>query len=42
MGKRSTLESFNEYFPIVEILLDHLKDAIYSIIYKEDKDKNIV
>ena len=42
MGKRSTLGSFNEYFPIIEILMDHLKDTINGIIYEEDEDKNIV
>ena len=42
MGKRSTSGSFNEYFPIIEIFLDYLKDVINNIIIKEDKDKDMV
>jgi len=42
MGKRFTSGSFNEYFLIIKILLDHLKDVINNIIIEEDKDKNIV
>ena len=41
-GERSTSGSFDEYFPVIEMLLDHLEDAIRGIVYEEDEDKNMV
>lgn len=37
-GARSTCGSFDEYFPVFEILLDHLECAIEGIIYDEVED----
>ena len=37
-GTRSTCGSFNEYFPIIEILLDYLESVIKGTIYEEIKD----
>jgi len=41
-GKRSTSGSFDEYFPVIEMLMNHLEDAINGIIWEEDKDMNMV
>ncbi|KAH8715459.1 putative AC transposase [Beauveria bassiana] len=37
-GTRSTCGSFDEYFPVIEILLDHLESAIEGTVYEELKD----
>lgn len=37
-GVRSTCGSFDEYFPIFEMLLDHLESAIEGTIYEEVED----
>ena len=37
-GVRSTCGSFDEYFPVFEILLDHLESAIEGTIYEEVED----
>ena len=41
IGKRSTSGSFNEYFSVIKMLIDHLEDAINGTVYKEDADKNM-
>jgi len=40
-GKRSTSGSFDEYFSVIEMLMDHLEDAINGTVYEEDADKNM-
>lgn len=37
-GTRSTCGSFDEYFPVFEILLDHLESAIEGTIFEEVED----
>ncbi|KAM4067485.1 ribonuclease H-like protein [Hirsutella rhossiliensis] len=37
-GGRSTCGSFDEYFPVFEILLDHLESAIEGTIFEEVED----
>jgi hypothetical protein len=37
-GVRSTCGSFDEYFPVFEMLLDHLESAIEGTIYEEVED----
>lgn len=37
-GLRSTCGGFDEYFPVFEILLDHLESAIEGTIYEEVED----
>ncbi|KJK73923.1 hypothetical protein H634G_10784 [Metarhizium anisopliae BRIP 53293] len=37
-GERSTCGSFDEYFPVFEMLLDHLESAIEGTIYEEMED----
>ena len=37
-GERSTCGSFDEYFPVFEILLDHLEGAIEGTIFEEVED----
>ncbi|EXK24127.1 hypothetical protein FOMG_19136 [Fusarium oxysporum f. sp. melonis 26406] len=37
-GARSTCGSFDEYFPVFEILLDHLEGAIEGTIFEEVED----
>lgn len=37
-GARSTCGSFDEYFPVFEILLDHLESAIEGTIFEEVED----
>ncbi|KAJ6436475.1 ribonuclease H-like protein [Purpureocillium lavendulum] len=37
-GGRSTCSSFDEYFPVFEILLDHLESAIEGTIFEEVED----
>jgi hypothetical protein len=37
-GVRSTCGGFDEYFPVFEILLDHLESAIEGTIYEEVED----
>ena len=37
-GTRSTCGSFDEYFPVIEILLDHLESAIEGSVYEEIED----
>ncbi|KAM3537512.1 hypothetical protein ARSEF1564_009566 [Beauveria bassiana] len=37
-GTRSTCGSFDEYFPVIEILLDHLESAIEGTVYEEIED----
>ena len=37
MGKRSTSGGFDEYLPVVEMLLDH-----FDTIYEEDADRHLV
>lgn len=37
-GTRSTCGSFDEHFPVVEILLDHLESAIEGTVYEEIED----
>jgi len=41
-GKRSTSGGFDEYFPVVEMLLDHLETALKGTIYEEDADRHLV
>lgn len=41
-GERSTSGGFDEYFPVVEMLLDHLETAVKGTIYEEDDDKHLV
>lgn len=41
-GKRSTSGSFDEYFPVVEMLLDHLENAMEGVTYEEDVEKKLV
>jgi len=41
-GKRSTSGGFDEYFPVVEMLLDHLETAFKGTIYEEDADRHLV
>jgi hypothetical protein len=38
-GKRSTSGAFDEYFPVVEMLLDHLELAVKGVIIEENKDQ---
>ncbi|KAJ6436427.1 putative phosphoketolase [Purpureocillium lavendulum] len=38
-GKRSTSGGFDEYFQVVEMLLDHLELAVQGVIIEEDDDK---
>lgn len=38
-GKRSTSGGFDEYFPVVEMLLDHLELAVQGVIIEENEDK---
>jgi hypothetical protein len=38
-GKRSTSGGFDEYFPVVEMLLDHLELAVQGVIIEENKDQ---
>ena len=35
------LGSFNEYFSVIKMLIDYLKDTINGTVYKEDADKNM-
>ncbi len=37
-GVRSTCGGFDEYFPVFEILLDHLESAVEGTIYEEVED----
>jgi hypothetical protein len=37
-GERSTCGGFDEYFPVVEMLLDHLESAIEGTVYDEVDD----
>ncbi|KJZ68971.1 hypothetical protein HIM_09781 [Hirsutella minnesotensis 3608] len=38
-GNRSTSGGFDEYFQVVEMLLDHLELAVQGVIIEEDDDK---
>ncbi|KAG6989236.1 putative AC transposase [Fusarium oxysporum f. sp. conglutinans] len=38
-GKRSTSGGFGEYFPTVEMLLDHLELAVQGVMIEENKDQ---
>ncbi|EXU94971.1 hAT family dimerization domain protein [Metarhizium robertsii] len=38
-GKRSTSGGFNEYFQVVEMLLDHLELAVQGVIIEENDDQ---
>ncbi|KAF1732489.1 putative AC transposase [Beauveria bassiana] len=40
-GTRSTCGSFDEYFPVIEILLDHLESAIEGTIWERYKDREV-
>lgn len=40
-GKRSTTGGFDEYFPVVEMLLDHLELAIQGTIIEENEDRTM-
>src|SRR5580658_1582563 len=41
-GKCSTSGSFDEYFPVVEMLLDHFETDLKGTIYEEDADRHLV
>ncbi|OAQ57268.1 ribonuclease H-like protein [Purpureocillium lilacinum] len=36
-GKRSTSGGFDEYFPVIEMLLDHLELAVQGVIIEENE-----
>ncbi|TWU70987.1 hypothetical protein ED733_000569 [Metarhizium rileyi] len=38
-GKRSTSGGFDEYFPVVKMLLDHLDLAVQGVIIEENDDQ---
>jgi hypothetical protein len=38
-GKRSTSGAFDEYFSVVEVILDHLQLAVQGVIIEENKDQ---
>jgi hypothetical protein len=38
-GKKSTSRGFDEYLPVVEMLLDHLELAVQGIIIEENEDQ---
>jgi hypothetical protein len=40
-GKRSTSGGFDEYFQVVEMLLDHLELAIQGVIIEENNDRTM-
>jgi hypothetical protein len=40
-GKRSTSGGFDEYFPTVEMLLDHLELAVQGVMIEENEDQNM-
>ncbi|KAM4063985.1 ribonuclease H-like protein [Hirsutella rhossiliensis] len=40
-GKRSTSGGFDEYFPVVEMLLDHLELAVQGVIIEENEDQTM-
>ena len=42
MGKRSTSGGFDEYLPVVEMLLDHFETDLKGTIYEEDADRHLV
>ena len=41
-GKRSTSGGFDEYLPVVEMLLDHFETDLKGTIYEEDADRHLV